>query len=166
MFNRRVLTAGCAGIVLLCGCAATAPAAHSQEARTEPLQIVTGGGKTLRFKVEVVDTEASRERGLMYRMSLPRDRGMLFDFKQPQEQVSFWMKNTFIPLDIIFISPDGQIINIAKQAKPFDETPLPSAGPVLGVLEINGGEADQLGIGPGDKVRQRMFERPLKPPVR
>ena len=161
MFNRRVLIAAFAGLALsLCGSAGTA-LARGHERPTEPLQITTGAGKVVRLKVEVVDTDASRERGLMFRMSLRHDHGMLFDFKQPQEQVSFWMKNTFIPLDIIFISPDGEIVNIAKRATPFDETPLPSAGPVLGVLEINGGESDELGLGPGDKVRQRMFERPL-----
>ena len=133
---------------------------HGQAANkpgpVEPLEIVTHDGRTLKFEVEFVDTDETRERGLMFRKSLAADAGMLFDFKTPQ-YVSFWMKNTLIPLDIIFIGKDGRIVNIARQAKPMDETPLPSAGPVRGVLEIKGGRAAELGIGPDDLVRHRIF---------
>jgi len=123
---------------------------------TEPLQVVTHDGVAHHFKVEVVDNDESRELGLMFRMSLAPDAGMLFDFKTPQD-VSFWMKNTYIPLDIIFIGVDGHILNIARQATPFSEATLPSAGPALGVLEIKGGRAAELGIEPGDLVRHRIF---------
>ena len=123
---------------------------------TEPLQVVTHAGVAHRFKVEVVDNDETRELGLMFRMSLAPNAGMLFDFKAPQD-VSFWMKNTYIPLDIIFIGADGHILNIARQATPFSEANLPSAGPALGVLEIKGGRAAELGIEPGDLVKHRIF---------
>ena len=89
----------------------------------------------------------------MFVRSLPPNRGMIFPYDPPQ-QVAFWMKNTLIPLDIIFIRADGKIARIAN-AKPLDETPLPSGEPAAVVLEIAGGRAAQLGIRPGDKVEWR-----------
>ena len=80
---------------------------------------------------------------------------MLFDFKKPRE-VYFWMKNTLIPLDIVYIKPDGRVLSIAH-ARPMDETPLPSGGPILGVLEIAGGRAEEIGLLPGDRVVHRIF---------
>ncbi len=121
----------------------------------EPLEVVTHHG-VRRFRVEVADTEASRGRGLMYRKSLAADRGMLFDFKAPQP-VAFWMKNTLIPLDMLFISPNGRIIAIARNATPYSETQIPSGGDVLGVLEIRGGRAAEIGIEPGDRVSEKIF---------
>jgi uncharacterized membrane protein (UPF0127 family) len=117
---------------------------------------ITGAGGTHHFTVEVVDTEAGREKGLMFRTSLAPDAGMLFDFKDTRP-VSFWMQNTFIPLDMIFIRPDGVIANIHANARPQDPTPIPSAGPIMFVLEIPGGRAAALGIVAGDVVKhQRM----------
>jgi uncharacterized membrane protein (UPF0127 family) len=103
------------------------------------------------FDVEVVDTPESRQRGLMYRTSLAPNAGMLFDFKQ-SEQVSFWMMNTYIPLDMLFIREDGTIANIHVNAVPHDRTGIPSDGPVMFVLEIAGGRSVELGIEAGDKV--------------
>jgi hypothetical protein len=123
---------------------------------TEPVDIVTQGGRVVRLNVEIADTDATRQLGLMFRKSLAPDAGMLFDFKTPQE-VSFWMKNTLIPLDMLFIDKDGWIINIAAQARPHDETPIPSGGAILGVIEIGGGRAAALGVHPGDRVRHRIF---------
>jgi uncharacterized membrane protein (UPF0127 family) len=123
--------------------------------RLEALDIVTHGGLQ-HFKVEIADTPSSREQGLMYRKALAPDRGMLFDFKTPQP-VAFWMKNTLIPLDMIFIAPNGRIISIARNAQPLDETPIPSGGAVLGVLELPGGRAAEIGAEPGDRVRERIF---------
>lgn len=123
--------------------------------KTEPLAIVTHHGR-VRFTVEIADTNASREYGLMYRRSLASDRGMLFDFKTPQE-VAFWMKNTLIPLDMVFIDAGGHVVRVAANARPRDETPIPSGGPVLGVLEIKGGRAAQADIEPGDRVYERIF---------
>jgi hypothetical protein len=122
----------------------------------ENLQIVTHDGRVHNFRVEIADNDASRERGLMFRKSLAPDAGMLFDFKTPQD-VSFWMKNTLIPLDMVFIDAHGVVLNVAANATPLSEANIPSAGPVLGVLEIKGGRAAEIDIEPGDKVRERIF---------
>jgi hypothetical protein len=103
------------------------------------------------FNIEVMDTEAGRERGLMYRKSLAPNAGMLFDFLTPQP-VAFWMENTLIPLDMVFIARDGVVKTIAANAKPMDTTPIPSGGPVQFVLEIPGGRAAEIGLAPGDKM--------------
>jgi uncharacterized membrane protein (UPF0127 family) len=110
------------------------------------------------FNIEVVDTEAGRERGLMDRKSLAPDAGMLFDFLTPQP-VAFWMKDTLIPLDMVFIARDGVVKSIHADAKPLDLTPIPSDGPVQFVLEIAGGRAAAIGLAPGD----RMDEARVKP---
>lgn len=130
-------------------------AAHTL--RTEPLAIVTAHGAR-RFTVEIADTDATREHGLMFRKSLAADRGMLFDFGTPQT-VTFWMKNTLIPLDLIFIGKDGRVVTIARNATPMSEALIPSGGPILGVLEVKGGRAAQIGVKPGDEVRERIFQR-------
>lgn len=123
--------------------------------KTAALDIATAKGD-FHFKVEVADTDASRERGLMFRKSLAPDRGMLFDFKSSQT-VSFWMKNTLIPLDMLFIGADGRIVSIAREARPMDETPIPSGAPVMAVLELRAGRAAQIDAEPGDKVREPIF---------
>ncbi|RYG95864.1 MAG: DUF192 domain-containing protein [Alphaproteobacteria bacterium] len=104
-----------------------------------------------RFTIEVVDTDATRAKGLMFRTSLAPDAGMLFDFKESR-QVSFWMQNTLIPLDMLFIRQDGTIANIHVNAKPMDPTSIPSDGPVQYVFEIAGGRSVELGIKAGDTV--------------
>jgi len=107
-----------------------------------------------RFTVEVAGTQDQQERGLMFRKSLAGDRGMIFPYESPQE-VAFWMKNTLIPLDIVFIRPDGTIGRITH-AKELDLTPLPSGEPIGAVLEIRGGRAAELGIREGDKAEWRL----------
>ena len=102
------------------------------------------------FTVQVAATPDQQERGLMFYKSLGPDQGMIFPYEPPQD-IAFWMKNTLIPLDIIFIRADGTIARITK-AKALDETPLPSGEPVGAVLEIRGGRAAELGIKPGDRV--------------
>jgi uncharacterized protein len=109
------------------------------------------------FQVEIADTEAAREKGLMFVKSLPEGQGMLFDFHQEAE-VSFWMKNTYIPLDMIFIRSDGRILRIAENTKPLSEEIIPSGGPVLAVLEVIGGTARKFGIAPGDRVAFPIFK--------
>jgi hypothetical protein len=94
----------------------------------------------------------------MFRRSLAADKGMLFDFKTVQP-VSFWMKNTYIPLDIVFIGPDGRIVSIARNATPMSEALISSAAPVLEVLELHGGRAAQIEASPGDRVRERRPDR-------
>ena len=125
----------------------------------EQLQIVTHDGRIHSFHVEIADNDASRERGLMFRKSLAADAGMLFDFKSPQ-YVSFWMKNTLIPLDMVFIDPNGVVVNVAANATPLSEANIPSAAPVLGVLELRGGRAAQIGVQAGDHVHERIFGNP------
>jgi uncharacterized membrane protein (UPF0127 family) len=114
-----------------------------------PLTIHSSTG-VHRFTVQVAATEEQQERGLMFYRSLGPDQGMIFPYNPPQE-VSFWMENTLIPLDIIFIRPDGTIARITN-AKPLDRTPLPSGATIGAVLEIRGGRAAELGIREGDKV--------------
>jgi uncharacterized membrane protein (UPF0127 family) len=122
----------------------------------QPLALVTEKGR-FAFKVEDADTYQRRETGLMCRTVLSADRGMLFDFRGPTDDVAFWMKNTLIPLDIVFIRPDGTVLSIARNARPLDETPLPAGGAIRGVLEIAGGRAAQIGLMPGDRVLHRIF---------
>jgi uncharacterized membrane protein (UPF0127 family) len=110
------------------------------------------------FSVEVVDNDADRAKGLMFRKSLPEGTGMLFDFKTEQD-VAFWMKNTYLPLDMIFIRADGRILRIAENAEPMSTKQIPSGGPVLAVLEVIAGTARKLGIAPGDRVAHPIFSR-------
>jgi len=108
------------------------------------------------FAVEVVDNDADRAKGLMYRRELPEGRGMLFDFQRDQE-VSFWMQNTYIPLDMIFIRGDGRILRIEENTEPLSTRMIPSRGPVRAVLEVIGGTSRKLGIAPGDRVAAPIF---------
>ncbi len=112
---------------------------------------VTSGGRAHRFTVEIARTPEEQATGLMNRASLAPDRGMIFPFDVPR-QASFWMKDTLIPLDIIFVRTDGTIANIAANTVPLSLEPVYSEGPVADVLEIAGGRAAELGIKPGDKV--------------
>jgi uncharacterized membrane protein (UPF0127 family) len=112
-----------------------------------PLTIRSKNG-VHRFTVEVAATPEQQARGLMFRKSIAGNRGMIFPYDPPQD-VSFWMRNTLIPLDIIFIRADGTIVRITK-AKALDETPLPAGEPVGAVLEIRSGRAAELGIKEGD----------------
>jgi uncharacterized membrane protein (UPF0127 family) len=121
----------------------------------DKLEIITASG-IHEFSVELASNDAEREKGLMYRRFMPPDRGMLFDFKR-EEPVMFWMKNTYIPLDMIFISRAGVVTNIAANAEPLSERLIPSGGPCYGVLELNGGAAASIGVRPGDKVRHPIF---------
>ena len=110
------------------------------------------------FSVEMATTEAERAQGLMNRKSLPEGQGMLFDFQRDQE-VGFWMKNTYIPLDMIFIRSDGRIMRIAENTEPLSERIVPSNGAVRAVLEVIGGTARKLGIAPGDRVAHPIFSK-------
>lgn len=110
------------------------------------------GDTTVRFDVEVMDTRESRARGLMDRESLPRFAGMLFVYPEAGP-VAFWMRNTLIPLDMLFFDPSGTLSRIHENAVPLDETPIPGGDNVQFVLEINGGLSDSLGIEPGAEMR-------------
>nr|WP_240481517.1 DUF192 domain-containing protein [Novosphingobium fuchskuhlense] len=137
------------------GSASAAPAAaapvHPVSGLTVvPLTVRTAGGPHV-FQVEVAASPAEQERGLMFREKMGADEGMIFPMAAPRP-IAFWMKNTVIPLDIIFIGPDHKVLNVAANAVPYDETPLPSDGNASGVLELNGGRAAQIGLKPGDTV--------------
>jgi uncharacterized membrane protein (UPF0127 family) len=133
------------------------PSAALAKPGLETVTLVTAKGRTA-FTVEIAATPAEQERGLMFRKSLAPDRGMLFIYKQPQP-AAYWMRNTLIPLDILFIAPDGHVLSIARNARPLDETPIPSGGIISAVLEIAGGRAAQLGVLPGDQVLHRIFPK-------
>ena len=105
-----------------------------------------------RFTVEIADTDATRAQGLMFRESMPRSAGMLFIYDAPTT-ASFWMMNTLIPLDMIFVQPDGRVSHVHHDAIPHDRTPIPGGDNVLMVLEINGGLARALGIEEGAELR-------------
>ena len=141
-----------AAVALVAVWGASVPA---RAAGTDTIEIVSASG-VHPFAVEMAANDADRERGLMYRKSLPEGHGMLFDFGYPQA-TAFWMHNTYIPLDIIFIAPDGHIIRIAENAKPMSDTLIPSGGLVRGVLEVIGGTSRKLGIKAGDKVTGSIF---------
>ena len=112
---------------------------------------ITHAGQQHRFKVELAKSSFEQAKGLMFRTQLGADEGMLFPLEPPRP-ASFWMRNTVIPLDLLFIAPDGRIANIAANAKPYDESHLTSVGPVKAVLELPGGRAAALEIVAGDTV--------------
>jgi uncharacterized membrane protein (UPF0127 family) len=127
----------------------------ARPAGEQTLEIASKTGVHI-FSVEVVDNDADRAKGLMYRRELPEGRGMLFDFHRDQD-VSFWMQNTYIPLDMIFIRGDGRILRIEENTEPLSTRMIPSRGPVRAVLEVIGGTSRKLGIAPGDRVASPIF---------
>lgn len=133
---------------------ATAPEAGRPQAglRVVPLTIETADGRTHRYRVEVAETAAQQAHGMMFRTTVPPGTGMIFPMNPPRP-AAFWMRNTLVSLDLIFIGADGRVRNIAERAVPRSEALLPSAGPVAAVLELAGGEAERIGLKPGDRVR-------------
>lgn len=123
--------------------------------KIEPLTVATETDAVM-FTVEIADTDELRARGLMFRQRLPEDRGMLFDFEAPRP-VSMWMKNTYIPLDMLFIREDGTIAYIAENTVPKSLDAIGISEPVLAVLELAGGTTRKLGIRAGDTVYHRLF---------
>ncbi len=121
-----------------------------------PVTVETRKGDVA-LRAQIADTDARRQTGLMFRRSMPETEGMLFVFPSVRE-VSFWMKNTYISLDILFIDGDGTIVNIVRDTVPFSLAPIPSGRPARGVLEINAGASTRLGIEVGDTVRHTAFE--------
>ncbi len=121
----------------------------------EKLEIITSSG-THEFSVEVMRSGPQRERGLMFRRFLPQDRGMLFDFGG-ERSVMMWMKNTYLPLDMIFIGRTGKIVGLAENTEPLSEKTIPSGAPARGVLEVNAGTAQRIGLKIGDSVRHPLF---------
>ena len=137
--------------VLLAGPAAAACRGDRVELR--------GDWGSARFRVEVVDDPEERARGLMFREEMSASAGMLFVYPEPQGRIGFWMRNTLIPLDIIFMDPTGTVRGIQKMAKPLDETTLPGPNGSQYVLEINGGLSDSFGIAPGTELRHPVIDQ-------
>ncbi len=144
-----------AALMLTFATASIAALSPAQAAGRATIEIVSGSGVHA-FNVELASNDAERSRGLMFVKSLPEGQGMLFDFKRDQP-VSFWMHNTYIPLDMIFIAGNGRIMHIAENAKPLSDDLIPSQYPVRAVLEVIGGTAEKLGLKPGDKVTGSIF---------
>lgn len=151
-----LLLAVSVGLAPVClGAASAQTVVKAAPVPTEPLTIATQGGLR-RFSVEVMRDDAGRSRGLMFRRHMAPDHGMLFDFER-NEPVTMWMKNTYLPLDMVFIRPDGTVSRVAADTEPLSTAIIPSNGPVLAVLELNAGTAARLGIKPGDRVEHPMF---------
>lgn len=125
---------------------------------TGPLILITADGTQHEFIVELAANHRDRSRGLMFREELSPDHGMLFDYGQSRN-VAMWMKNTLIPLDMLFIKDDGRVESFRKRTVPHSEQPIPSEGPVRAVLELVGGSVDRLGIQPGDRVDHEIFRQ-------
>jgi uncharacterized membrane protein (UPF0127 family) len=140
---------------LFVGLACLPLAGPASAAKIEPLEIVARSGVHV-FQVELAITDDERARGLMFRKTLPEGTGMLFNFDSDQI-VAMWMRNTYVPLDMIFIGSDGTIAHIAENTVPLSEVIVSSRVPVRGVLEVVAGTVRRLGIRPGDKVAHRWF---------
>ena len=133
---------------------------HAEEVmRVEPLTIVTGKGSTT-FSTEIADTDRTRERGLMFRHILPQDQAMLFDFPTPQP-VAMWMKNTYMPLDMLFVRQDGTIAAFAQNTVPMSLDTIGVQEPVRGVVELPAGTVKRLDIHRNDHVISHIFTNTL-----
>jgi uncharacterized membrane protein (UPF0127 family) len=146
----RVLKPAVFAALLLLGTLPAGNLAAQTAGPREELTVTTKAGPHA-FEVEIADDDRERALGLMFRRSMGEDEGMLFDFGG-EEPASFWMRNTYIPLDMLFIKADGTIESIAERTTPLSDKSVPSRGPVRYVLELNGGVSDTLGIAPGDKI--------------
>ncbi len=147
--SRRGLLLAAALVVL------AAPATRLAALAAGELTIETGTGAH-RFTIELADTPETRARGLMFRRSMLPDHGMLFDV-EIEQPVAFWMKNTPLPLDMLFIDRHGVIVQIAANTTPFSEAAIPSRQPIRAVLEVNAGTAERLNVAVGDRVRHPIF---------
>src|SRR5438552_6093779 len=124
--------------------------------KIEPVTVVTDQGATM-FTMEIADSDELRERGLMFRQRLPEDQGMLFDFGEPRP-VAMWMKNTYIPLDMVFVRANGTVAYIAENTTPKSLETIGVQEPVLSVLELAAGTARRIGLRSGDMVYHRIFK--------
>jgi uncharacterized membrane protein (UPF0127 family) len=140
-------------------CAADAATQASVSFEESPLT-VDGANGQFEFVVEMAVSPAQRSQGLMFRESLAEDRGMLFDFGTPPQRAAMWMRNTYVPLDMLFIDEDGQITQIAANTQPLSDAVIASREPVRAVLELRGGVSANLGIEPGDRVIHPLFTDP------
>ena len=142
-----------AAILIVAGVIASVGSVRA--ASFQPLEIVTKNGVQV-FSVEMATTEEEKQTGLMYRKELADGKGMLFDFN-PEQEISMWMKNTYVSLDMIFIRADGRILRIAENTEPMSTKIISSRGPARAVLEVVAGTAQKYGIRPGDRVGHPLF---------
>jgi uncharacterized protein len=142
-------------LVALAGALLIVAAGGVRAASIQPLEIVTKTGVHV-FSVEMATSEQEKTTGLMYRKELAEGKGMLFDFA-PEQEVSMWMKNTYISLDMIFIRADGTILRVAENTEPLSTRIIPSRGLAKGVLEVIAGTAQKYGIAPGDRIAHPLF---------
>jgi len=127
--------------------------------RVDRLWLVTSAGQETPIEVEIAEAPKEKQLGLMFRTDLPDGTGMLFPYSVPQE-ATMWMRNTYIPLDMVFIRADGTVHRIESRAEPLSDRVISSKGPVSAVLELPGGAAERLGLKPGDHVRYPLFAAP------
>ncbi|WP_421950534.1 DUF192 domain-containing protein [Pelagibacterium sp.] len=127
----------------------------------EDIAVIHSGDQSFTFTVEIADSPEETSRGLMFREELAPDAGMLFDFIN-ERPASFWMQNTLIPLDMLFIKADGEIVRIHENAIPMDTTPIPSGEPVRFVLEIPGGRSAELGLEAGARLEHPRVEAEIQ----
>jgi uncharacterized protein len=158
--TRRVFSlphlAALLGALLVCSLFAFDARARG-EAVLQRLEIITSSGPH-EFRVEVAETPGERSKGLMYRKHMPADQGMLFDFHE-EIPIMMWMKNTYIPLDMVFVSRTGTVTAIAADTVPLSEATISSEGPAYAVIELNAGAASKIGLKLGDEVRHPAFKR-------
>ena len=168
MLSRLILATAVAVPVVLAACE---PDAQQQAQQAQPagapratdsLTIESAGGIRHVFRIEVAVTPEQKATGLMFRRELGADAGMLFTYETPQV-IQMWMRNTLIPLDMVFIAADGRVINIAERTVPESLAIIPSAGAAIGVLEVAGGTAARLRIRPGDRVIHPFFGTAPRP---
>ncbi len=131
-------------------------ASQNIDSPNEQLIIQVSESNNQEFRVHLARSSEERSRGLMFVRKMPEDVGMLFLYDRPG-RLSMWMKNTYIPLDIIFIGADGRIIRIARNAEPHSLASIASGGPAIAVLELNGGISDTLGLAVGQRVLHRLL---------
>src|ERR1700694_3654034 len=154
-FDRVVVRARLYVWLMLIAALRAIASSDARWAGVQPLEIVTKSGVQI-FSVEMATTEEEKTTGLMYRKELADGKGMLFDFT-PEQEVSMWMKNTYISLDMIFIRADGRILRIAENTEPLSTRIISSGGLAKGVLEVIAGTAKKYGIEPGDRVGHPLF---------
>lgn len=158
MSERYVIGAVLAVMLLALGVAMWVYGSAGGQQPAQTKLVIESSGRLHRFMVEVADADASRDRGLMFREGLDARAGLLIDYGEPRVGVALWMKDTPLPLDIIFIAPDATILRIEHNAEPRSEVLIPAGGVVRAVLEIGGGVAADLGIAPGDRIRHAAFD--------
>src|SRR5262245_54410346 len=153
----RAFGIAAAAALIMLGCTASADGEGQPQALPQSSLVIDTANGPAAFTVELAQTAREHQVGLMYRKEIAPDAGMLFDFHNNAQRF-FWMKNTLIPLDMLFIDTTGHVATIAANAVPMSETVIPSRVPVRAVLEIAGGRAAQLGIAPGNVVHHAIFK--------